>query len=366
MDQNLYLSHMHKQITNSRVRVSQLTTQKVKNILNLLNSSKIDQDRLQSCCFQGIPDECNGLRSLCWKILLGYLPPFTSKWSSLLEVNRSNYRRFLGEYSTQLAASSKSRAECNTLWDEISKDTRRTRAGMHFFQNEVSPSTNQASDKENVQSNSKETHSSVLARILYVYGRLNPEVGYVQGMNEILAPIYYCFCMDQNPAFIGHAEADSFYCFSILMGELKDAFTKSFAQRGVGIQARIVTLNDLLKKADIKLWTHLENCDVNPQFYTLRWLMLMVTQEFPLIEVLRLWDTLLSHPKKLSYVNYICVAMIQATRSRLLRTDEFTTLMEILQRETTEDVEGIIAEAFKLYKKHAEPKEIVRHIVFPN
>jgi hypothetical protein len=31
----------------------------------------------------------------------------------------------------------------------------------------------------------------IMTRILFVYSKLNPRVGYVQGMNEILAPIFY-------------------------------------------------------------------------------------------------------------------------------------------------------------------------------
>lgn len=38
-----------------------------------------------------------------------------------------------------------------------------------------------------------ETHSDVLGRILFIYAKLNPGVKYVQGMNEILAVLYYCF-----------------------------------------------------------------------------------------------------------------------------------------------------------------------------
>lgn len=38
-----------------------------------------------------------------------------------------------------------------------------------------------------------ETHADVLARILFIYAKLNPGVDYVQGMNEILATLYYCF-----------------------------------------------------------------------------------------------------------------------------------------------------------------------------
>lgn len=38
-----------------------------------------------------------------------------------------------------------------------------------------------------------ETHADVLARVLFIYAKLNPGIKYVQGMNEVLAVIYYCF-----------------------------------------------------------------------------------------------------------------------------------------------------------------------------
>ena len=37
------------------------------------------------------------------------------------------------------------------------------------------------------------THSDILARILFIYAKLNAGLSYVQGMNEILAVLYYCF-----------------------------------------------------------------------------------------------------------------------------------------------------------------------------
>ena len=54
-------------------------------------------------------------------------------------------------------------------------------------------------------------------------------------MNEILAAIYYTFAIDRHPDFIEHVEADSFFCFSILMGDLKDNFIKAFDNTKVGI-----------------------------------------------------------------------------------------------------------------------------------
>jgi multisubunit Na+/H+ antiporter MnhB subunit len=42
-----------------------------------------------------------------------------------------------------------------------------------------------------IQNDQIEKHFDVLARILFIYAKLNPGIGYVQGMNEVLAPIYY-------------------------------------------------------------------------------------------------------------------------------------------------------------------------------
>ena len=92
------------------------------------------------------------------------------------------------------------------LWEEIEKDVRRTRSDMTFFIEAVDRTKNK--DKEQLRKQAEvkkahlhgdvrlkyiETHADVLARVLFIYGKLNPGVRYVQGMNEILAVIYYCF-----------------------------------------------------------------------------------------------------------------------------------------------------------------------------
>jgi hypothetical protein len=38
-----------------------------------------------------------------------------------------------------------------------------------------------------------ESHSDALARVLFIFAKLNSGIRYVQGMNEILAVLYYCF-----------------------------------------------------------------------------------------------------------------------------------------------------------------------------
>ena len=141
------------------------------------------------------------------------------------------------------------------LWEEIEKDVKRTRVELAFFMQAVDPNRNSAEDMNRLEhqqhtrkadlttediENYIESHSDALARILFIYARLNAGVKYVQGMNEILAVIYYCFWRFGNEAIISteYLESDVFFCFSNLMSELKDGFLRSFDREEYGIDGK--------------------------------------------------------------------------------------------------------------------------------
>ena len=42
-----------------------------------------------------------------------------------------------------------------------------------------------------------------MARVLFIYAKLNPGQGYVQGMNEIIGPLYYVFANDNHDGWSG-------------------------------------------------------------------------------------------------------------------------------------------------------------------
>lgn len=44
-----------------------------------------------------------------------------------------------------------------------------------------------------------ETHADIISKILFIYAKLNRGVKYVQGMNEILATLYFCFYDEKMP-----------------------------------------------------------------------------------------------------------------------------------------------------------------------
>lgn len=49
----------------------------------------------------------------------------------------------------------------------------------------------------------REARWEVVERILFIYAKLNPGQGYVQGMNEIIGPIYYVMASDPNIEYRG-------------------------------------------------------------------------------------------------------------------------------------------------------------------
>jgi len=56
-------------------------------------------------------------------------------------------------------------------------------------------------------------HYKAIRNILFMWSKLNPGISYVQGMNEVLGPIYYVFATDTDENFKLHAEADAFFLF---------------------------------------------------------------------------------------------------------------------------------------------------------
>ena len=133
------------------------------------------------------------------------------------------------------------------LLEMINKDVNRTHAFFHFFSKPVNNNIKLNQKELNSINSHKnnliyqdfkqlytkgrkkddilkyETHSDVLERLLYIYSKVNKDVGYIQGMNEIIAPIYYCYSLDKT-CELENIEADTFWSFSSLMDDIKKYF----------------------------------------------------------------------------------------------------------------------------------------------
>ncbi|BBN06097.1 TBC1 domain family member 13 [Marchantia polymorpha subsp. ruderalis] len=327
---------------------------------------------LQRMSAQGIPD-VGSIRATTWKLLLGYLPRNREDWSIELKKKRAEYTVFReellvnpSELTRRKAAYEEAMNESGgrgflprhdithddhplslgstSVWhqffqdtelsEQIDRDVKRTHPDIQFF----------CGDSEEAHENQE-----ALRRALFIFAKLNPGIRYVQGMNEVLAPLYYVFKTDPDESYAAHAEPDAFFCFVELLSDFRDHFCQQLDNSAVGIRSTISQLNALLRKHDEELWRHLEvTSKVNPQFYAFRWITLLLTQEFDFLDCLRLWDSLLSNPDgPLEILLRVCCAMLLCVRSRLLAGD-FTTNLKLLQNYPTVDIHHLLRVAEEL------------------
>jgi len=214
---------------------------------------------------------------------------------------------------------------------QIERDVVRTHPDMHFFTGD-SPEA--------------ELHREEMKRALFMYAKLNPGLRYIQGMNELIAPLYYLFKNDPDPMAQQYAEADAFWCFMDLISEFRDHFCQQLDNAETGIRATIRRLMNVLQHWDYELWRHIEVVNkVDPQFYAFRWITLLLAQEFAFPDTLRIWDTILSDPHgRMDCLLRICTAMILHMRDYLMKGD-FTVIMKTLQRYPPVDVNILLSKA---------------------
>jgi len=391
-----YLLEINKNLMlNSKENPSQLGKLNfITTLMKELNNENIDLKEVSSCCMEGIPSKCRLLRPICWKLILSYLPPKKSKWKESLELKRMLYDNYvemafqgkrnnsflMENFPSEDVLHSKGLAKvhfesCNSndhplsnektsnwnnffndqkLWDEIEKDTKRTKNHSPFFSdinmnNEFYHYPN-LSTKMRESTIDFENHYVAITRLLFVFAKQNPDVKYVQGMNEIIATLYYCFYNDEHPFFKKNCEVDAYFCFERIMQEIKENFLLGSDKKLVEMDHRTKQFSEIFKKTDLKLWEHLKKFNVSPEFYFSKWLILMLTQEFDLEEILNIWDPILASKNFLDYVSYLCLGILFSMRDQLVGA-EFEGIMELLQNTSKLNIKSILKISNNVFKE---------------
>ena len=382
----MYKSHKHCN-ESTRKRINDI-------ILSLLIK---DVDSIKKFSFEGLPDEMPLLRSLIWKINLKYLTINLDKWDDYLVKKRNEYTDLKEAFIIKLEFEYKSLAENNIelinlsdikLIEDIDKDIRRTHTNLNFFYMPSKKSINVSNEdiienlerkksqlymidiKEIYKKNKStwETNGDVLARILYIYAKLNADVGYVQGMNEILAPIYYCFYAEEENSlvnsemdaidiqkehdyqFIVDVEADSFWTFVSLMEDIKSLYIKDKDNEAGGVFNKLKILSDMLKIVDKDLFCHFNKIKIDIQLFAFKWVVLLFTQDFPLFEVMRIWDALLSEKDRFYMIYLICLSILHIKRKELIKSD-FAGVINKLQKINNINCDDLIRVSAEIRKK---------------
>ena len=269
------------------------------------------------------------------------------------------------------------------LLETINKDINRTYSTLNFFSKPISRKIKLSPEeinnlyfqkksciyqdstlvytkgRKNYDLLDKEIHSDVLERILYIYAKINKDVGYVQGMNAILAPIYYCYSLD-NTCERDNIEADTFWSFSYLMEDVKKIFQKKNDLLKGGIFDKIILLELMVSKIDKDIFNKLQkNNKIDNFHFAIKWINLFFSQQLIMPDVLRLWDIIFTEDDRYYFVYIFSLAVLEYYKKDILNKDYYE-IIENLQNLNLENVEQIIKIAFNIKKNHSkEIKEIL-------
>ena len=304
-----------------------------------------DQKKLYEICESGLPDDLPILRAYIWKIILGYLPLDISEWDSTLAKKREEYKIYKKFIKEKLKKElEKKEYTSKDILEQIIKDVYRTNTQFSFFFQPTDKNKNfnkeeilniynkrKNWDFSNIEEVYKydnfenETHTDVLKRILFTYSSILQDVSYHQGMNEILAPIYYTFSYDklyleENEEDI---EADSFWSFYSLLNGIKNNFEEN--QEGLFYKSEI--LSECLKIVDEDVYNKLLEKNIKCEFFCLRWFVVLFGQDFDMGDVIRIWDFVFSSENKNYLLFYVCLAVINLRRNVIINGE----MNEILQ-----------------------------------
>ncbi|WZN64810.1 RabGAP/TBC GTPase [Chloropicon roscoffensis] len=304
-------------------------------LLEILNKSVVDIEKLQQISWGGIPQD---LRPICWQLMLGYLPRQTSSWQDVVNCKRKAYRELLKTHY-EVSNSRKSEEELGTL-RQIAIDAPRTEPKVKLF--------------------GKSALQRSLIRILYIRACTHPSSGYVQGLNDVLTPFLHVFLSRVFPGDMGtwdvdsihddkliDIEGDCYWCFCKLMDRVEDMYTREQP----GIRRCVREMETLLKRIDGDLQSHMEKEGLELLHFTVRWFNCLIMRELPFALVCRLWDTYIAEGDNIkSFVVFVALALLVSFSEKLQGMD-FQGMIIMLQKLPTtgwtyKDLELILSEAF--------------------
>jgi len=140
--------------------------------------------------------------------------------------------------------------------------------------------------------------------MLLTYNEHNRDLGYVQGMSDLLAPIY---AVEQD-------DAVAFWGFVGFMERME----RNFLRDQSGMRVQLLTLDQLCQLVDPTLYEHLRKVDSTNFFFFFRMLLVWFKREFDFADILRLWEGLWTDYLSSNFHLFIAMAILEKHRSVIM------------------------------------------------
>ncbi|XP_023740790.2 rab GTPase-activating protein 22 isoform X1 [Lactuca sativa] len=121
-------------------------------------------------------------------------------------------------------------------------------------------------------------HASRLVAVLEAYALYDPEIGYCQGMSDLLSPIIAVMSEDH----------EAFWCFVGFMRKARH----NFRLDETGIRRQLNRVSKIIKSKDSHLYKHLEKLQAEDCFFVYRMVVVLFRRELTFQQTICLWEVM--------------------------------------------------------------------------
>lgn len=258
-----------------------------------------DSEALRKRIFYGGVD--HRLRKKVWPIVLGY-HSYTSTYAErkyLISAKKLEYEAIKNQWKSISLEQAKRFTKFRERKGLVEKDVVRTDRSLSFYEGDENPNVD------------------LLRDILLTYSFYNFDLGYCQGMSDLLSPIL----------FVMRDESETFWCFVALLERLGPNFNRD--QNGV--HSQLFAISKLVELLDNPLHNYFNENDCLNYFFCFRWVLIQFKREFDFEKILRLWEVLWTHYLSEHLHLYVCVAILKRYRNKIMGEQmDFDTLLKFI------------------------------------
>lgn len=214
----------------------------------------------------------------------------------------------------------------------VGKDTHRTDRTLPFFEGD---------DNENVQK---------LFNILMTYCMYNFDLGYVQGMSDLLSPILQ----------LVEDEVESFWCFVGLMEKEEEIFEATQHL----MKQQLSNLSQLVKYLYPHFATYLEQQHSDNLYFCFRWVIISFKRDFSNNDLMTLWEACWTQNLTPHFKLFICLAILEREKDYMMKNkfDFNDILKHINELANNIELQSVLSRAESLILQLKNSTDLPDHI----
>ena len=153
------------------------------------------------------------------------------------------------------------------------------------------------------------------------YVMYNFDLGYVQGMSDLLSPIL----------FVMKNEVDAFWCFVGFMDRVASNF--DFDQGGM--KRQLENLAEILKYIDPAFYNYLDCKESGNLYFCFRWLLIWFKREFEWSDTMKIWEVFWTKKPCKNFHLLFCAALLDTEKSAIVENKYgFTEILKHINDNT--------------------------------